>query len=100
MKTMKKKAKKITKEMLAEFAKGIKEWKLDNNTTFQKMELESDLKEEKKMRKAYAADRKDLRVVYGFIVDGEYEMAGKYADNLDTIVRELIPLDIWEIIVN
>ena len=82
--------KRINKEMLENFDKMIKEWKWN----------EGDYGDPKFMKKVYAADRRCLNTVYRCIVNGKYAAAGKYASNLDTIIREQIPNDIYDIIMD
>ena len=85
---MKNKITKITKEMLENFDNAIKAWKFEDG----------DYGDPKSMKKVYAADRRQLNSVYHRIVNGEYASAGNYARGLDTIIRDVIPNDIYDVI--
>jgi hypothetical protein len=50
------------------------------------------------MRKCYTADRKDLRHVLLLYKKGKWAKAGEFASHLDTLVREMIPDPIWDVI--
>jgi hypothetical protein len=77
--------KKITKTMLENFDKAIREWKYNDG----------DCGDPAEMKKVYAKDRRQLNRVYNYIVEGDYKLAGMLAQNLDTIIRYQIPNDIW-----
>jgi hypothetical protein len=82
--------KKITKEMLDNFDNVIREWKWNKG----------DYGDPKSMKKVYASDRKNLNSFYTLIEKGDYCKAGRYASNLDTIIRDIIPDDIYDIIMD
>ena len=84
-----KNSKMIFKEDVVFFEMKIANWKADGVN-----------KKDKKMIEAYSKDRQDLQKVLGYIKKGKYSQAGAYAYNLDTIVREQIPTEIYNIIMD
>lgn len=71
----------ITSEVEA-FEKAIESWR--------------DEKADARTKKCYTADRRDLKKVLAQYRKGKFEEAGKLADRLDTIIRELIPQPAWD----
>lgn len=70
---------------LEEFEKAIRDWK---NTD----------KRYTTLNKVYASDRKDLRAVLKALKEGNMKKAKDLTWHLDTIVRDVIPNDIYEAI--
>ena len=79
--------KRITKKQIEKFEKVIRVWK-----------AEGAMKRDKQMVLCYKNDRKDLRNIVSLIKRGEYEEAGNVAYWLDTVVRDLIPEEIYDVI--
>ena len=52
------------------------------------------------LKKAYVADRKDLREVLHYFQEGNLKKAYNKASYLDTIVRDVIPNSVWRILEN
>lgn len=77
----------ITEGDLSYFETKIDNWKEDN-------------KKDKKMVEAYTKDRKELRIILGFVKKGKYKEAGEHAYFLDTVVRDVIPSKIYNIIID
>lgn len=50
------------------------------------------------LRKSYTQDRKDLRRVQTLYKKGRWAEAGEFSSHLDTMVREMIPDPIWDVI--
>lgn len=48
------------------------------------------------IQKAYAADRKELRKIYHLFKIGKYKEADEKVSHLDTIVRDQIPVDVYD----
>ena len=69
------------KEMLARFTERINKWR------------EYD---DRKLKSVYTADRKQLRHVRSLIRQRKYQEAHDAAMHLDTIIRDLVPEEIWD----
>jgi hypothetical protein len=74
----------LTPEQVELFRKVIDSWTHDENT--------------KDIAKAYEQDRKDLEAVLAALLEGDRGTASLLASNLDTILRDRIPNDIYELI--
>ena len=72
----------LTSRDMNEFARAISDWTWTHDN-------------DREMLTQHKRDREDLQYVYDLIVKKEYTYAAKSADNLDTIVRDQIPLNIW-----
>jgi len=81
MKTM------IAESMIAEFEKAIKGWKACAD-------------DDNEMKRVYISDRKDLRKVLSLIKVGKIEEASIKAYWLDTVVRDVIPNDVYNYIMD
>lgn len=46
----------------------------------------------------YATDKTDLEEIATVLENGDVKMAARLADGLDTVVREGIPSDVWELL--
>lgn len=75
---------KITKKLIAKFLKAINAWKEN--------------KETKDLKAVYAEDRVDLMCIYNLCKEGNLKQAASMANQLDTIVRDVIPEDLYEAI--
>jgi len=73
----------FTIEEIKEFAQNIKNWK------------NFDPKNKNDLDKVYEKDRKDLTDILNAIKEKDYSTAKTLSNNLDTIVRELIPTKIY-----
>jgi hypothetical protein len=72
----------LTSKDMNEFARSISDWTWTAD-------------EDREMLTQYMRDREDLKYVYDLIANKEYTYAAKSAANLDTIVRDQIPVTIW-----
>jgi hypothetical protein len=69
---------------LTQFKHNIEHWR--------KMGLDSN---DPELRDMYAKDTEDLKTVYNAYKQGRYDVARKFTQRLDTIVRDQIPQDIY-----
>ena len=72
----------LTSRDMNEFARAISDWTWTAD-------------EDREMIDQHKRDREDLKYVYDLIANKEYTYAARSANNLDTIVRDKIPLNIW-----
>ena len=77
----------ITKEQIEKFEIAIKNWKAIG-----------DHKKDKEMVALYKKDRKDLRRVVSLIKRGKFKQAGNMAWDLDSVVRDVIPIRVYNFI--
>ena len=77
----------ITKEQIEKFEVTIRKWK-----------AEGDDKRDKEMVACYKKDRKDLRKVVSLIKQGKFKQAGDVAWNLDSVVRDVISIRVYNFI--
>jgi hypothetical protein len=80
-----KKPDKIPEEWLVKFEKVIDKWR----HTF-------DADRDKEMIKVHREDAKDLTKGLNMLRAGKYEEARRHFEYLDTVVRELVPDNIWD----
>lgn len=79
----------ITKEQIKNFQEVIKRW-----------EATGYMKQDKEMVECYRKDRADLREVVSLLKRGKFEEAGSKICFLDTVVRDVVPDDIYRAVVN
>lgn len=79
-------------KQLKPFRVAIKEWKF-NPSKFPKDERDQ-------MKECYADDRAVLRQFAAAYLRGDFGSAYRKAYNMDTILRDMIPQDIWNTITN
>ena len=77
------------KKHLKEFKENIKDWIWKGN------KKDDDYQE---MVEVHTKDRADLTDVYNELEDEDYKMAFQLAYNLDTVVRDNIPTEIWDLL--
>jgi hypothetical protein len=80
--------KKFTKEMLKRFDNKIKAWRNPD---------EGKNKDEIELDKAYTQDRKDLRHCLSLLRKGKYSDSFQAMWDLDTVVRDQIPCDVYDL---
>ena len=78
--------KKITAKHIRQFEMAIKKWTLAG----------TGLAKDAQMTDLYRQDREALREVLTAIKFGDYQKGGQLACDLDTIVRDQIPCEIWK----
>lgn len=76
---------KITKDILKRFETVIENWVPDE-------------KDPHDLRKVYTDDRRTMRGVLKAIQDGNLKLAAKRMANMDTILRDNIPQDLYDIL--
>lgn len=67
---------------LNQFRRNIKNWTCDND--------------DKELEKVYEFDQQCLQKVLDAYIKNDYKLAGKLAQRLDTIVRDLIPIKVLD----
>jgi len=80
---------KITKAMLNEFEKAIKAWDCPDSLT-----------SDKSMVNCYNKDRRDLMVVLNNLKKGNFQKAHDKLYWLDTIVRDQVPNDVYDYVID
>ena len=81
--------KKLTKIQLAKFEKAIKAWVCPDSLT-----------SDESMVNCYAKDRRDLTVVLNNLKKGNFKKAHDKLYWLDTIVRDQVPNDVYDYVID
>jgi len=76
---------------IKQFQENIDKWVW----TKQRYETQEEFNE---MVEVHRKDRSDLSEILDLVKEGKYKEAGTNAGNLDTIVRDEIPQNVWDII--
>jgi len=71
------------------FVNAINKWKMYSLET-----------KDKELAAAYKKDAEDLKSIYDAIIDDRYDIAQRLINKLDTIVRDQIPLSVYNIVFN
>lgn len=77
----------IKKQYIKDFEKAIKAWKAQRG-------------DDKELIACYKNDRADLRKIVSFIKKRQFKEADEAIYELDTVVRDQVPEEIYDLIVN
>jgi len=81
----------MNKKLLKEFDKSIESYRTMEGYNY-------DEEDRKEMSEVHESDAEDLREIYDLCSDDNFKEAYRNARHLDTLVRDLIPQGIWDII--